>query len=44
MTSKAISEPTFCNFKKEKIHSENLGVFKGEVFLDEDSASKCELA
>lgn len=41
MTSRTISEPTFCNFKKEKAHSESPAVSQGEVFLDEDTA--CEL-
>lgn len=42
MIFKVIFEFIFCNFKKEKIYFENLGVFKGEVFFDEDSVFKCE--
>lgn len=43
MISKATSKPTFCNFKKENVQSENPGVCQGEVFLDEDSLQNVNL-
>lgn len=43
MISKATSKPTFRNFKKENVQSENPGVCQGEVFLDDDSLQNANL-